>query len=119
MTENPSPDGLLAEARRSAQLILERYGIVMPPLDPSAVPEDVRPLLPHAEILGIGDDGARGEIFEEVSADYLALVRRVIRNSNAFKQWYLAAEETPKRHSPEVAAIGWMLRGLDINANRI
>src|SRR5215469_1090407 len=47
----------------------EDYG--RPTLDPAAVPEAVRPLVPLAEIFGIRDDVTRGDFISKQSDDAL------------------------------------------------
>ena len=44
---------------------------VRPTLDPAAVPEAVRPLVPLAEIFGIRDDVTRGDFISKQSDDAL------------------------------------------------
>jgi hypothetical protein len=44
---------------------------VSPTLDPAAVPESVRPLVPIAEIFGIRDDVTRGDFISKLSDEAL------------------------------------------------
>jgi hypothetical protein len=106
---------LITMARRVSEKKRAEVGIVMPALNPANVPPAIRPLLQHAEILGIGDDGTRDEIFEAVPSEYLGIVEDAIAESPELFDWYRESETTDAKHSPEVAAIGWMLFGLNLS----
>ncbi|WP_106398912.1 hypothetical protein [Actinocorallia populi] len=105
---------LVAAARRVADRHRAETGIDALRLRPSAVPSFVTALLPYAEILGVGDDGTRDSIFAEVPPAFLNLVRDAIGHAPGLFDWYRQAETTKARNTPEVAAIGWMLRGLNL-----
>jgi hypothetical protein len=107
-------ESLTLTARRISEGKRSGVGIRMLALDAAKVPPFLRPLLQHAEILGVGDDGTRGEIFGAVPHEYLELAKEVIRGCPGLFDWYRAAEKTDAKHSPEVAAIGWMLLGLNL-----
>ena len=113
-TQTNGANGLMTTARRISEERRAEVGLSMPALNPDNVPPSVRPLLKHAEILGIGDDVVRGNVFDEVSTQYLDVVRGAISEIPGFFDWYREAETTDAKHSPEVAAIGWMLFGLNL-----
>jgi hypothetical protein len=106
---------LITMARRVSEQKRAEAGIVMPALNPANVPHAIRPLLQHAEILGIGDDRTRGKIFDLVSSEYIDSVKQDIAACPELGDWYLQSEATRSKHLPEVAAIGWMLIGLNVN----
>ncbi len=109
-------DFLTQEARKISERICATVGIDLPQLSQTNVPLAVRPILEHAEILGIGDDGAREEIFQSVPQAYLDLVKVAISETNGFFAWYDNAEKSlVKKDTPEVIAIGWMLFGLNLS----
>src|SRR5215211_302909 len=74
-TQTNGANGLMTTARRISEERRAEVGLSMPALNPDNVPPSVRPLLKHAEILGIGDDVVRGNVFDEVSTQYLDVVR--------------------------------------------
>ena len=102
-------------ARRVSQTKCVEAGVVIPVLNPANVPPAIRPLLQHAEVLGIGDDRTRGKIFDLVSSEYIDSVKQEIAACPELGDWYLQSETTDRKHLPEVAAIGWMLIGLTVN----
>ena len=107
-------ENLTATAKRLSQEICIKEGVVIPKLDLASVPYSIRPLLRHAEILGIGDDVARCKLFEVISKEYLRIVINMIKQCPEIYDWCQKSEATEAKHLPEVAAIGWMLIGLNL-----
>jgi hypothetical protein len=91
----------------------EQEGVRVPELTSSKIPDSLRELLPYAQILGVGDDGVRGNIAElllrELSdADADALIDIVTRRHKELSEWF-DSEKSP--HSDEWSAL-WCLDDL-------
>lgn len=104
---------IILKAKGIAEKERAEARIVMPSLDPANVPLAIRPLLQYAEILGVGDDPTRGKIFDKVPSEYIDIVKQAIAACPEVYEWSQHSETTESRNEPEVAAIGWMLIGLD------
>ena len=113
-TEHDNTDKLITTAQRISEKLCTDVGIATLALNQEKVPPSIRPMLRHAAILGIGDDGTRHDIFEAVPVEYLNFVKQDISKSFELLDWYRQAETTDEKHLPEVAAIGWMLAGLNL-----
>jgi hypothetical protein len=71
----------------------------LPQVDPNDVPTDLRALVPHANILGVGDDPLRGLIVLAVGQEYLDLARATVRDHRKPLRAWLAGE-------PQIENIG-------------
>jgi len=114
-SQSSNVDELIATAKHVSEKMRAEVGIIMPTLNSARVPPAIRPLLQHAEILGVGDDGTRDEIFETVPREYLDIVTDAIAACPEVFDWSRKSEATEAKHLPEVAAIGWMLLGLNLS----
>jgi len=115
---NRKCEALAQIARVISEEECSKAGIFRPQLVLDDVPPAIRRLLPHAEILGVGDDRVRGKIFDLVSHEYASCVRREIAECPDLGSWYHDSEGPDRRNVPEVAAIGWMLIGLNVIVER-
>jgi hypothetical protein len=105
---------LLEQARREALRVCDEYGSELPQIDPNDVPPDVRSLVPHANILGVGDDPVRGEIVEAVGKEYLDLARAELQSHRHAVRTWLATEPPEGKDKAKYAAFDWMVRALGI-----
>jgi hypothetical protein len=105
---------LLEHARREALKVCDEYGTELPQIDPEDVPVDVRPLVAHANILGVGDDPSRDAIVEAVGKEYLDLARADLRNHREALRTWLATEPREGNDRAKYAALDWMVRALGV-----
>jgi hypothetical protein len=104
-------ESTIQRARETSERIRMREDVPCLSLDSAAVPALLRPLVPHAEILGVGDDPVRGEIVEELEPEYLRGVGRLVGScSPDFDEW-MEAQRTP--YAPEYIAFSCMMRALE------
>jgi hypothetical protein len=111
VTETPTRE----VPRQVAESIAGAAGIRLPVLNSSVVPAELRALVPHAEILGVGDDPVREEIVEALPPEYLRTVSRDVGQCvEALDAWL---EDLDKRefphHSVEHAAFRCLLESLE------
>lgn len=105
---------LLQQARQDALRICQEYGAELPHVEPNDVPSEVGPLVPHANILGVGDDPVRGEIVEAVGKEYLDLARAELHSRRHAVRAWLATEPAEGTDKAKYAAFDWMVRALGI-----
>ncbi len=78
-------------------------------LNPSAVPENLRPAIPVAQRFGIGDDGYREDALHAASdAEIQELRQTVVRHGAEIDRW-LNSLDPDQEMSDEAAAFMYML----------
>jgi hypothetical protein len=83
-------------------------------LDPSRVPESLRPLIPLAEHWGIADDAIRDDLFQSASASDLEHLRIALCSHDApLDEWLAGPESFAASPSPEYVAFSAMRMGAD------
>jgi hypothetical protein len=105
---------LLERAATTAAAVRARAGIPSLRLDPTAIPKDLQFLLPHAQVLGIGDDPARGEIVEEVDEEYLRSVATTVGGCLArLSEWLQEVEAKGPPYPKEFVAYSCLLYAIE------
>ena len=86
----------------------------LPQVDPNDVPTDLRALVPHANILGVGDDPLRGLIVRAVGQEYLDLaLSNGSRPPKAIAR-LAGRRAADRKYRKQYAVLDWMLRALGV-----
>lgn len=94
----------------SSSAMAQRHGLTVEnrpsiKLNPEAVPERLRSLIPDAELLGVADDVIRERVIQTLSTESLALVAARVRSVEAeLTDWLADLSRRGDVHSPEFVA---------------
>lgn len=83
----------------SVEEMREKYGLTAAnrpviQLDPQKVPEDLRHLIPYAELWGVGDDLIREDLVRSASPEALEDLRRIVQEHDDLLDDWLAGPES-------------------------
>ena len=91
-------DEVRAALERVRQMLMSELGVAEEPIDPAAVPVEVRDLVPFAAQFGIGDDGTREIAIEMMPLGFVEDVqRRVEAKSAELDRWLGSGDWTHEK----------------------
>jgi len=103
----------------SVEEMRARYGLVARNsptirLDPRNVPEDLRHLIPYAELWGVGDDLIREDIVRSSPKEAIDELRRIIEDHEVLlDEWLAGAEADSTNPTDEYLAFSAMRMASD------
>jgi hypothetical protein len=105
-------DEVIAALERVRQMLMSELGMAQEPIDPAAVPAEVRELAPFAAQFGIGDDGTREKAIEMMPLRFVEDARRLVEAKSVVLDGWLDEGDWTHEKSAFVAlrqALEWRL----------
>ena len=100
------------EMRRKYGLVAANRPVVK--LNPARVPIDLQPLIPYAELWGVGDDLIRGDMLRSAAPEALEDLKRVIELfDDALDEWLAGPEADNAKPTDEYLAFSAMRMAAD------